>query len=89
MMLRNRLFRRGMSCGEVLEVLQSYLDDETDADVARQVAAHLDDCDHCDRESDVYLRIKVSLASRRRPVDPEVMTALTRFGQELLSKDLD
>ncbi|MCP4226005.1 MAG: hypothetical protein GY773_21935, partial [Actinomycetia bacterium] len=66
MSLRNRLFRRGLSCGDVLEVLQSYLDGETEADVARQMVAHLRDCDHCDRESDVYVRIKASLASNRR-----------------------
>ncbi len=89
MSLRDKLFRRGLSCSEVLEVLQSYLDGETDADVARQVAAHLDNCDHCDRESDVYVRIKTSLASKRRTTDPEVLAALTRFGEGLTSKRLD
>jgi anti-sigma factor RsiW len=89
MTLRSRLFRRGLSCSEVLEVLQSYLDDEADADVARQVAAHLRDCDRCDRESQVYVKIKASLAGRRRPVDPQVMAALNRFGQELLNEDAE
>ncbi len=89
MSLRDKLFRRGLSCTDVLEVLQSYLDGETEADVARQVAAHLDDCDHCDRESDVYVRIKTSLANKRRTTDPEVLAALTRFGEDLAGKGLD
>ena len=37
-----RLFRRGMSCSDVLEVLQSYLDGETDSNVARLVAESIE-----------------------------------------------
>ncbi len=89
MSLRDKLFRRGLSCTDMLEVLQSYLDGETEADVARQVAAHLDNCDHCDRESDVYLKIKTSLVNKRRTTDPEVLAALARFGEGLMGKGLD
>ena len=84
-MLMMRLFRRGMSCSKLLEVLQSYLDGETDSVVARKVATHLYRCDHCDRESQVYDHIKSSLANCRPDVDPEVMAALTEFGDRLLS----
>lgn len=75
------------SCGEIMEVLQSYLDGEIDAKTARKVAEHLEGCTRCDRESQVYQTIKTSLASRRRPVDPEVMAALRQFGQQLESAD--
>lgn len=79
-------FRRGPSCSEILEVLQSYLDGETDEETARNVAGHLEDCTECDRESQVYKEIKTSLANRRKPVDPQVMSALRQFGDELIGK---
>lgn len=89
MALLDRLFRRGMSCTDVLEVLQSYLDDETDLRVARRVAAHLDRCGPCERESHTFQRIKESLGRRRRPVDPEVLAALADYGQRLLESPPD
>ena len=76
--------RRGPSCAEIMEVLQAYLDGEIDAATAASVAAHLDECTECGRESDVYRTIKQSLAARRRPIDPDVLAALRRFGQELI-----
>ncbi|MGI9595299.1 MAG: zf-HC2 domain-containing protein [Acidimicrobiales bacterium] len=75
------------SCEEIMAVLQSYLDGEIDAETARKVAGHLDDCTECDRESQVYQTIKASLASRRREVDPEILAALRLFGQQLESAD--
>ncbi|MGI9616893.1 MAG: anti-sigma factor family protein [Acidimicrobiales bacterium] len=86
--MMRQLFRRGMSCSQVLEVLQSYIDGETDEETARNVLAHLDRCERCDRESFVYRRIKVSLSSREIVVDPEVMAALTRFGERVARGDL-
>jgi anti-sigma factor RsiW len=88
-MVLSRLFRRGASarkdapCSEILEVLQSYLDGETATGIARDVAVHLDGCDHCEHESLIYRRIKVSLTSNQHHVDPEVLDALMRFGQRL------
>ncbi|MEM7272944.1 MAG: zf-HC2 domain-containing protein [Actinomycetota bacterium] len=86
--LRQR-FRKGMTCAEVMEVLQTYLDGETDVEVARAVAKHLEDCPACDRESEVYRGIKVSLATRQRPVDPDVMASLRRFGEQLMTEGAD
>ena len=82
-MMLKRLFRRGMSCEDVLEVLQSYLDGETDEQTAKAVVAHLDDCEHCEMESDVYRRIKGSLNKQTREVDPEIMAALSKFGEKV------
>lgn len=79
----HKLFRRGMSCADVLEVLQSYVDGEIDDAEARQVLAHLDGCDPCDHESVVYRRIKVSLRKRATPIDPEIMSALTQFSNRV------
>lgn len=88
MRLFNKL-RGGQSCEEILEVLQSYLDGETDEEVARQVAGHLSSCTECDRESQVYLGIKASLASRRKSVDPEVMEALRQFSDQMMTESAD
>lgn len=78
-----RLFRKQLSCAEVMEVLQAYLDGEVDDATARMVAEHLEDCLHCTHESDVYHRIKAKLASRRREIDPQVRIALEAFVRDL------
>ena len=85
--LLDRLLRRGMSCTEVVKVLQSYLDGETEPEVARAVARHLGACLHCDQESQVYADIKASLQRRRGDVDPEVLAALRDFSQQLVDDD--
>ncbi|MEM7340019.1 MAG: zf-HC2 domain-containing protein [Actinomycetota bacterium] len=83
-MLFDRIFRRNqMTCGEVMEVLQAYLDGEVDADQARRIAAHLDRCAACDNEASVFGRIKVSLSTRQRSVDPQILDALTSYSQRL------
>ncbi|MEZ5379105.1 MAG: zf-HC2 domain-containing protein [Acidimicrobiales bacterium] len=81
-----KLFRRkqsGPTCGEVMEVLQSYLDGEVEAEQARAVAAHLEACAHCGPEAEVYRQIKVSLRHRAAPVDPAVLAGLEAFGRRL------
>lgn len=81
--------KKGFSCDDVMEVLQSYLDGETDAETARKVVAHLDDCENCDLESKVYQDIKSSLASRTDTVDPLVMSALQDFSNRLVHGEID
>jgi anti-sigma factor RsiW len=66
-----------------MAVLQSYLDGEVDDATARRVAAHLDVCAACGPEADVYRRIKQSLEGAARPIDPEVLAGLERFGRRL------
>ena len=83
-----RLFRRNMTCADVLDVLQSYIDGETDEDTARKVLAHLDACPPCERQSAVFIRIKASLSRRSKPIDPEVMQALTSFGERVARGEL-
>ncbi len=75
----------GPSCDEVMETLQAYLDGEIDDKQAKKVARHLAKCSQCDRESQVYSKIKESLAKRKQPVDPEIMAAIKQFSQDLIS----
>jgi anti-sigma factor RsiW len=76
-------FRRTVACTEVLVLLQSYLDGETDASEARGLVGHLDRCSHCDRERQLYADIKRALGARRVACDPEILAALTSYGQRL------
>jgi anti-sigma factor (TIGR02949 family) len=77
------MLRGSLSCGEVLEVIQSYIDGEIDAATARKVAAHLDRCPPCTREERIYAQIKTSLAGRRLHVDVNVLEQLMSFGERL------
>ncbi len=83
----NRLLGRpqGLTCQQVMDVLQAYLDGEVDAATVHDVTAHLDACGDCLRESEVYRRIKASLAHPSESVDPEVLARLTRFVEGLPS----
>jgi len=81
--------RGGPSCDEVMQVLQSYLDGEVDAETARRVASHLDVCTDCAPESEVYRRIKASLATAAAPVDPEVLASLRSFSDKLVAGEVE
>lgn len=84
------LFGKGMNCDEVMELLQAYLDNESSTpEEAADVAKHLSECTACDRESQVYKDIKASLATRQRPVDPKIMSALQKFGADLMTESAD
>ncbi len=80
------LFRRSpapLSCEEVAEVLQQYLDDYAEEHLARRISAHLDDCLRCGLEADTYRRIKRLLASHRGPVPDDTLERLREFGARL------
>ncbi|MEX2549335.1 MAG: zf-HC2 domain-containing protein [Nitriliruptoraceae bacterium] len=70
-------------CERVRKVLQSYLDGELDERHARTVAAHLEHCDRCDIERDVYEQVKSSLQDLRQPPDPEALARLQSFAATL------
>ena len=74
---------KNVSCEEVLEVLQSYLDGETDAGTALNVSTHLDKCEQCEPESAVYRRIKSTLNMSAGDVDPTVLSRLEDFGNRV------
>lgn len=81
--------RGGLSCDDVMEVLQSYLDGETDTETARKVATHLEECTDCDLESSVYQNIRVSLSENKAPIDPVVLDSLRQFGERVSRGEID
>jgi anti-sigma factor RsiW len=89
MRLRRRREPQPMSCAEVAEALQSYLDTEIDDLVARRVAQHLEMCRRCGLEADTYRAIKDAVARRAMPVDPYAMDRLRAFGARLAAEHRD
>jgi anti-sigma factor RsiW len=77
-----------LSCAEVAELLQQYLDDESDEVTAGRVAAHLDDCERCGVEADVYRDIKAALARRRAPLADVSVRRLRQFGDRIVAGDI-
>ncbi len=79
------IFKRekNLNCNEVLEVLQSYLDGETDETVARQVSGHLSLCVNCEPESVIYQRIKTTIAVGGSDIDETVLSRLEVFTQRV------
>ncbi len=73
----------GMSCHQVGEVLQQYLDGHIDAERAGRIEAHLDECRRCGMEADTYERIKATLAAQRPDVPAESIDRLREFGERL------
>jgi len=73
----------GMSCHQVGEVLQQYLDGEIDAERAGRIEAHLDECRRCGMEAETYERIRATLAAQRPDVPAESVDRLREFGQRL------
>jgi anti-sigma factor RsiW len=72
-----------MDCHEVGALLQHYLDGHIDAERARRIEEHLDDCRRCGMEAETYERIKVTLAAHRPEVPPESVERLRAFGERL------
>ena len=72
-----------VECLRTMHVLQRYLDGAVDDASAQRVAAHLEHCRRCGLEAEVYGEIKASLARRERPVDPDAVERLRRFGERL------
>ena len=88
-----RWFRRpqGMTCEEVVQVLQRYVDAEVDSGDGTKVSLHLGDCRTCGVEYTTYRQIKETLVRRAQPaVEPAVIDGLRRFCDELArSQDPD
>jgi hypothetical protein len=71
------------SCLQVMRVLQSYLDGQTDQLTARRVANHLDACRRCGLEESTYREIKAALARQAAPLDDASLERLRTFGSSL------
>jgi len=77
----------GMSCHQVGEVLQHYLDGYVDSDRADRIAAHLDQCRRCGMDADTYRRIKATLAMQQPDMPAESVERLREFGERLARRD--
>ena len=87
-MTRRRWYRlksRSVNCRELGKVLQSYLDGDLEPDFADKISAHLENCRKCGLDLDTYQQIKDSLAAKLPEVDPEAISRLRQFGNELSS----
>lgn len=86
-----KLFRRRadrpMTCAEVGELLQEYLDDQLDAPRAARLEAHLEECRRCGLEAETYRQIKRSLAARQADLPPDALGRLRDFGRRLVDGD--
>ena len=74
---------RRMTCRQVGEVLQAYLDSEVDDLTTRRIAHHLEDCRRCGMELAVYQEIKATLARQGVAVDGDALVRLRSFGARL------
>ncbi|MCB0966324.1 MAG: hypothetical protein KDB37_05775 [Ilumatobacter sp.] len=79
--------RRGeqLACPEVARLLQQFVDDEVDDPVVVEaLSAHVDHCAPCGYEAETFRSIKVALAARRVPVEPDSVDRLRSFGSSLM-----
>lgn len=72
-----------IDCHHVGELLQHYLDGYIDADRARRIEAHLEECRQCGMEAEMYEQIKAVLAAHRTEVPAESIDRLRQFGERL------
>ena len=64
-----RMLRMPPDCRDVAKVLQSYLDGELPPSQTHLVAEHLEHCDRCGIEAEVYREVKRSLEQLATPPD--------------------
>lgn len=82
-----KLFGRtpgGMTCHQVGELLQHYLDGELDdADRSARIHEHLEECRRCGMEAETYERIKSTIAAERPAIPADSIERLRAFGERL------
>lgn len=74
-------------CNRVRKVLQAYLDGELDDSQAGMVAAHLQHCDRCGIEAEIYEEVKSSLQELRQVPDPDALARLRQFAESVPRSD--
>ena len=78
-----KFFRRKLSCKQVEQQLQMYLDTELDEKSAKKVADHLEMCQDCAFEADLMTKIKMSLKGAEGNVDPGTLARLNQFANRI------
>jgi anti-sigma factor RsiW len=82
-----RRFRVPPDCREVADTLQAYLDRELPSPKIEVVREHLEHCERCGIEAEVYLEVKRSLAQLATPPDDEAIGRLRAFADGLAGED--
>lgn len=80
---------RPLSCRQVAQVLQSYLDAELDEATVEKVAAHLEECRRCGLEAETYEALKASLRRGPSGLSQEPVARLRAFGEQLARRKID
>lgn len=83
MRLLGRKMPGSMSCHQVGEVLQQYLDGYIDEDRSSRIEEHLEECRRCGLEAEAYERIKSTLSSQRAELPADSVARLREFGVRL------
>lgn len=76
-------------CARVAKVLQSYLDGELDDRHAGMVAAHLEHCERCGIEAEVYEQVKDQLRDLHQQPDPNAIARLRTFADRVAAGAAD
>lgn len=86
----NRLFsrHRGLSCHQVEQVMQQYLDGELSPDETPKVLEHLEACKDCGLEADLYNRIKSTLHTYQETPTDDAMASVRALATELATTGL-
>ena len=80
--------RKQLSCHQVGEVLQTYLDGELDDATTAKVHAHLEDCLRCGLEAEAYAALKASLQRGPAELADASIARLREFGERLARGEL-
>lgn len=77
-----------LSCDEVAELLQQYLDNELDATEVPKVLAHLEMCRDCGLEADLYESIKGSLRQHQHSPNQASLDRMRSLAAELATNGI-
>ena len=72
-----------LSCRDVANVLQGYLDGELDELLARRVTRHLEMCVRCGMRAETYVEIKRALRHSTGSPPQDALHRLRAFAQDL------
>lgn len=83
----HRRTRRPPDCRQVARIMQAYLDGELPPGDTALVAAHLEDCERCGVDAEVYRRVKAAIGRLRTAPDPDAVRRLRGYAQELPGRE--
>lgn len=72
-------------CAEALNKVQSLLDEELDAVTAQRLLRHLEACDPCGREGEIYRELKATVSACGNGIDRATVERLRRFATQLVA----